>query len=289
MVNHSYRSTMPPCVGYKRTCWFSATPKDPAEKLCVACLRQSDIDKVDEYLKSPAFLTDDHPTLMYTLFSPPFTRALTNTDNTMERILTALLNRSFFDIDTYIRRTFTTPQLCLLIQNHTRSSFCRIYAKLLLKGGVGQFLSFPRRCLRCQHKNMLYGQNRTQFDTFFYSHPFIQVCADSLHWQPDGFNLLVNMVAESPAPYRNHFLTYIPRIFRQANRPETEYPAWMQAYSSHPLLLKTQTTYTREQYSFLKARWRPYKEEFIAATWTPHRLFPWCLDIEELKDFGPMD
>jgi hypothetical protein len=29
-----------------------------------------------------------------------------------------------------------------------------------------------------------------------------------------------------------------------------------------------------------------YKEELVMRTWHPSRLFPWCLDIEELEDFG---
>jgi hypothetical protein len=29
-----------------------------------------------------------------------------------------------------------------------------------------------------------------------------------------------------------------------------------------------------------------YKEELIMRTWHPTRLFPWCLDIDELEDFG---
>jgi hypothetical protein len=29
-----------------------------------------------------------------------------------------------------------------------------------------------------------------------------------------------------------------------------------------------------------------FKEELIMRTWHPSRLFPWCLDIEELEDFG---
>lgn len=35
----------------------------------------------------------------------------------------------------------------------------------------------------------------------------------------------------------------------------------------------------------IKAKTNTYKEELVMRTWHPSRLFPWCLDIEELKDF----
>lgn len=36
----------------------------------------------------------------------------------------------------------------------------------------------------------------------------------------------------------------------------------------------------------IKQRTDLYKEELVEKTWHPSRLFPWCLDIEELEDFG---
>lgn len=39
----------------------------------------------------------------------------------------------------------------------------------------------------------------------------------------------------------------------------------------------------------LKRRQNETKEELIMRTWHPRRLFTWCLDMEELKDFEPFD
>jgi hypothetical protein len=36
----------------------------------------------------------------------------------------------------------------------------------------------------------------------------------------------------------------------------------------------------------IKNRTNTYKEELVMRTWHPKRLFPWCLDIQELADFG---
>lgn len=36
---------------------------------------------------------------------------------------------------------------------------------------------------------------------------------------------------------------------------------------------------------FVRKRNWVFKEELIMRTWAPHRLFPWCLDIQELADF----
>jgi len=36
----------------------------------------------------------------------------------------------------------------------------------------------------------------------------------------------------------------------------------------------------------IKNRTDIFKEELIIKTWHPRRLFPWCLDLEELADFG---
>ena len=39
----------------------------------------------------------------------------------------------------------------------------------------------------------------------------------------------------------------------------------------------------------LKRRQNETKEELMMRTWHPRRLFTWCFDIEELKDFEPFD
>ena len=36
----------------------------------------------------------------------------------------------------------------------------------------------------------------------------------------------------------------------------------------------------------IKNRTNNYKEELVMKTWHPKRLFPWCLDIQELAEFG---
>ena len=36
----------------------------------------------------------------------------------------------------------------------------------------------------------------------------------------------------------------------------------------------------------IKKKTDTFKEELIMRTWHPHRLFPWCLDIVELEEFG---
>ncbi len=36
----------------------------------------------------------------------------------------------------------------------------------------------------------------------------------------------------------------------------------------------------------IKNRTNLYKEELVMRTWHPKRLFPWCLDIQEIADFG---
>ena len=41
----------------------------------------------------------------------------------------------------------------------------------------------------------------------------------------------------------------------------------------------------KEALKFVKKRNYVFKEDLIIKTWHPDRLFPWCLDIEELKDF----
>jgi hypothetical protein len=40
--------------------------------------------------------------------------------------------------------------------------------------------------------------------------------------------------------------------------------------------------------NFIKKRNYVFKEELMIKTWAPHRLFRWCFDIEELKEFDPI-
>jgi hypothetical protein len=56
-----------------------------------------------------------------------------------------------------------------------------------------------------------------------------------------------------------------------------------------PLPLRDERTvqeFRREIKRSIKNKTDTYKEELMIRTWHPKRLFPWCLDIDELADFG---
>jgi hypothetical protein len=45
-------------------------------------------------------------------------------------------------------------------------------------------------------------------------------------------------------------------------------------------------TLQKQALQYVRKRNWVFKEELIMRTWAPHRLFAWCLDIEDLKDFA---
>jgi hypothetical protein len=54
------------------------------------------------------------------------------------------------------------------------------------------------------------------------------------------------------------------------------------AFQEEPILQE----YKRSIKQSIKRITDTYKEELMQRTWHPRRLFPWCLDIEEWKEFG---
>ncbi len=45
-------------------------------------------------------------------------------------------------------------------------------------------------------------------------------------------------------------------------------------------------TLQKQALQYVRKRNWVFKEELIMRTWAPHRLFSWCLDVEDLKDFA---
>jgi hypothetical protein len=285
---------MPPCTGYNRSCWFGTTAKDPTGKFCIACLKASDADHVETYLASPDFRTGNPDQILAAFATPPFTRLQSLTTSTViSKILEAihahpqrhpLLLKYIQQASAMASSAFT-----FLAYDHSHGIFCKCYPALLLasRDAATPFpLPHPRRCLRCILHTVLYQPSAAGFDSLYFSQQFTQICANALEWQPDGFDLLVRFAAETPPHYATDFRRFAKQIFLRARRPEGEHTTWEKAVSLHPLSLKQQTTYTKEQRDSIKARIAGFKEELVMRTWAPHRLMPWCLDIEDLRDIS---
>lgn len=97
-------------------------------------------------------------------------------------------------------------------------------------------------------------------------------------------------------------------IYENPLNYQIEFRDWMAAFLETPILIEKrlmgkiskenedflvgwtgQTVTIPFLKKFLRDRNSAWKEDLYIKTWHPRRLFPWCLDIEELKDFGPYD
>lgn len=286
---------MPPCTGYKRACWFATSAKDPTNRFCIACLKASDTDAVTEYLATPAFRTSTSQEILAVFSTPPFTRSQAQTTTgILEKILDAIYKHPLRQelLIRYTNQIAPNSAFQFLAYDHTHSVFCKCYPTLLRATSptaihpLSMTLPFPRRCLRCILNCALYAPTPHGFDTLYMSQQFTQICANALEWQPDGFDLLVRFAAETPSQYSSGFIPFVRQVFKRARRPDADYDTWVRAAALHPLLLSTQTTLTRDQYTALKQRIAPFKEELIMRTWAPERLMAWCLDLEDLRDIS---
>ncbi len=278
----------------KRACWFPVNPSSPFA-LCSRC----DFYKVESTLKeiesnlslitNPAFvnlcLDQKHRVLLLSAL----TRLQEKNHPEFERFFRSLSSERFFhDINHQVH-------------THSPSCRCKLYQYILKTRTFDreiQSTDMPWSCWDClsfilKQRNMLncyrafsngLVTNRIKKPESYPSK--VIDCMISLHINKKDhttrllFDRLRRSVHETKAKeFLLEFLTTpvtIPIVFT-ASASEFVPSSWNKELNSSFL--------QKEALKAVKKRNHVFKEDLIIKTWHPDRLFPWCLDIEELKDF----
>jgi hypothetical protein len=207
--------------------------------------------------------------------------------------------------NTFVKYTSFQEKLDLDIASHLSSvncSFYRYHMKQKQKGSNAekQIAELPIRCWSClawilRQKNCLGLYNSyiryllTSRLSFFNNHTI---------------SSLIDIMISLELKGKGHAARTLFERYRQHIKDDIKAKEVLHIFLSQPALIHevfTKTSIEYYPYVWQKEKWKEglqkealksvrkrnwvFKEELIMRTWAPHRLFRWCFDIEDLKEF----
>ena len=280
------------CLGYERPiCWRSLSSRNSVSKYCATCQAIYDKDLVIQltsHIKKGKELD-----VLTALIGVSDTLARFTQTPILDNLLVAIYRRNTLLLAkciTYItQNSKLNPALQIRITNHT-DSLCPVYSWIVRNGITN--ITTPASCLKCLASDILYGNSSTHMFTnldFILPTDILPRLIDKTMKLEDNdvrVRRFVISAFESGNSGFNRLITYLGR----------KYPgnSIIQGYIElHPFnIAKFMELYHSNTelddlkkliYSYLKVRTDLFKEELIAKTWHPSRLFSWCLDIEDIE------
>lgn len=278
-----------------RACWFPINRESPFS-LCTRC----DYYKIEEVLKDPSSLVryKDNPKFLYQC----------SQKNHQESLLSALLslkqsNSAFFE--RFYRSVLTTNLEHVLnhkIYTHTPSKCCDLYKHVLktriILRDIGH-ADLPWKCWNCLSFLLRQNEMKRYYPTF--ARGILHNRLPSMETnRSEAIDVMVSLRLIS----KDHACRILFERYRQEVKNDEKAREFLIAFLSEPSCIQqvfqnkisellphswnTEVFQKQIQKSVLqnvrKRNWC-FKEELMVKTWAPERLFAWCFDIEELRDF----
>jgi hypothetical protein len=289
-----------------KACWLPS--EDISSGFCRRCRFQYITETLDEFIRGYArgLL---HPPNEILLNDKVFLEELLHParEQALLTLLSVLFQTNKIQFQRLVEGLKSKAQLSILltkrIQAHQDGARCKMYRHFLKDSSLYNAPSLCWSCWSCiawslkqrnQHLLTLYQQsfplNFSRLNALLYAQAGPRVFVDmfvSLHFfgKDHHIRILLDQLFRV-LPFEDfkslllHFLLQPSMFFVLYEKKEQDFI---------PLPLRDEEV-LREFRSQMKAfikRWTGvYKEELIQRTWHPKRLFPWCLDIDEWKDFG---
>jgi len=277
------------CLGYEqKVCW-----RPRIREFCATCQITYDIHNIEHLIASISTLTDDEAFIHAT--AQPITDMLSKFTKLplLDNLLLAMYRKKSL-LGRYITHITQSPlnaALQIRIMSHTEV-LCPVYSWMVRNTVTNTIL--PSSCLRCFGSNVLYmnyERHRHHIEDILFNMDLnipslILPGLISQVIDDDGHRVADFVKAAYEGGYKiSHLMNYLAR----------KYPKKMDsiqaAMTFHPyrianILYSDDKELKKLIYSYLKARTNLFKEELIVKTWHPHRLFPWCLDIQDIEDMS---
>lgn len=291
----------------ERECWLPASPSSVFQ-MCRRC----HFYKITEILDT---LTRDyrqgslHPSHELLLNDAEFLQELLHParEQALLNLLSTLYTDNKIQFQHLVRKLKTRTVFSILltkrVQTHLPGPRCKMYHEFLKEKDIytsndlcWNCWSCIAWCLKLREKNLLekfrksYVSQLHRLTLEIYLNTGSRVfldCLVTLHLQ--GSDHLVRI-------FIDHILHRFPLdivrgilllFFQQTAMVDIFF--WNKQNDFLPLPFRdtsiVQEFYTHVKQS-IKQKTNVFKEELIMRTWHPSRLFPWCLDIVELEDFG---
>lgn len=285
----------------KIPCWL---PKDPTSpfSLCTRCTHFRIEELLQEWI---------HGTIDFKILENPYIQkeCVVKHMHTLLNLLLSLCqqqNSSYKTLySTFIKYSSFQEKLNLDIASHLSSvncSFYRYHMKQKQKGSSTEkrIADLPIRCWSClawilRQKNCLglydaYIRYLLTSRVSFFNHYTI--------------SSLIDIMISLELKGKGHSARTLFERYRQHIKDDIKTKEVLHLFLSQPPLIHeifNKTSIEYYPYVWQKEKWKEglqkdvlknvrkrnwiFKEELIMRAWAPHRLFRWCFDIEDLKDF----
>jgi hypothetical protein len=295
----------------KRQCWFPRDPTSPFE-LCKHC----NFHKVDTILqdigngKYHDILLVNEPKFLETCLDMNLQEHVLNAlgkllqkDQLLFKTLFTFLNsNTHYDSKVFLKHAIF----------HTPSSRCCIYRQWFKQRKLPRdpvATDLPIQCWDCLSWIL------RQKDMLGLYQPFIRLIASSKILGSKTVleslincdkNALVDSMVSLELKGKAHTARILFTTFYTRSKNETLSEFILISFFSHPAIIDTfflepqraleyipyslrstdiVTKYQKKILQTVRKRNWVFKEDLMIKTWAPHRLFTWCFDLEELKDF----
>lgn len=288
-------------------CWLPASPLSSLH-LCRRCHFHS-ITNVLDYLTNQYWQGELHPEYELMLNDTDFLNELLHPAR--EQALLNLLSALFLHNKIQFHRVLSKLKqytvfpilLTKRIHNHAPGIRCSMYREFLKDSSLYKAQSHCSQCWSC----ITWGLKRGPpylYDifakSFLYNLPRFTLDV----YRTNGSRVFVDFMITLQLLGKDHivriFLDHCFHVF-----PLEDFKSLFMLFMKEPLMLPVffekkqddflplplrdevvRNEFRNEIKQWIKQKTDLYKEELVMRTWHPSRLFPWCLDIVELEEFG---
>ena len=291
----------------RRSCWL---PADRSSKfqLCRRCHYHKATDLMDQLIAQYKDGTL-HPSNEILLSQSWFLEDMLHPgrEQALLNLLTALFqgNRIMFSLllDRLKQKSVFSILLTKRIQTHQPGTRCCMYRQLFRTSELYTSDTLPWNCWSCiawifshqeipKHtlvqRDYTWGLQRLRHPLFLQTGPhcFVSLLSTFLRKEMESEIRLffLHMILEFPLEEVRSFVglvahdpLFLPLVFGGT------FACLLPVPLQDPSMQTAVRTQVKQS---LKRRLDPIKEQLVEKTWHPNRLFRWCLDLEELVEFG---
>ncbi len=290
----------------KRSCWLPAEPFNSFQ-LCRRCYFQHVTSILDTLTKNYREGTSNsvfEPLLhqrafLQECFHPAREQAFLNLLHTLFQTKKEL----FHEVVQLCKQNPLFPiVLTKRIQQHLPGTRCQMYRVFLKDETTYTAYHLCWNCWPCVAWSL--KQNNQRLLEMYNSFPlyFSRINLDSFHQA--GHRVFLDLCVSQHLLGKDHHIRVLLQHFL-IHFPLEEYKSFLLGFLSQPVFLRI--LFEQKEKDFLPFAFQDaivlqglkkgvkesikrtlymYKEELMEKTWHPRRLFPWCFDIEEWKEFG---
>lgn len=280
-----------------RQCWLPVNVNSPFS-LCSRC----DFQRIEELLMNPESLEP-------LLNNPKFIELLGKKEHETS-ILNALIilhssnSPLFHFLISATEKRGLEFTLKHQIHTHTPSKRCDLYYYSFLRYNVLndtlRYTDIPWKCWSCLAKVV----RHRYFKPYWYR-AFSNGLIRNRIYQPEFHKTyLIDCMVSLHLIGKDHAARILFDRYRNAVKNEDKAQTFLQDFLSHPVMIDK--LFTKTSLEFIPIAWQKddfikrfhvaalknvkarnyvFKEDLMIKTWAPHRLFAWCFDLDELKDF----